>query len=107
MVDGTVSMAQLAQALAYQSEGVGRGQTDTLWMRRFGMRAAVPTVPIAGPLAGTGRVVRRKRLDRMGMSWRTYDLEGDFAGVHTFASLAFNVPDVTGRPVGSQDGAHR
>jgi hypothetical protein len=107
MVDGLIASAQLAQALAYQVEGVAREQTGTLWMRRFGMRADAPRHPVAGPFAVSGQVVRRRRLDRMGRSWRTYDLAGDIDGIRTVASVAFNVPRAVRAAVTDTNGGRR
>lgn len=92
LVDATVCTAQLAQVLAYQLEHVKREETDTLWMRGFGMRTDTPALPITDPLTMSGRVVQRKRLDRMGKSWRTYRMDGGIGGIQAVASLAFNVP---------------
>jgi hypothetical protein len=94
LVDATVCTAQLAQVLAYQLEQVERDETETLWMRGFGMRADTPSVPIGDPIAMSGRVVQRKRLDRMGKSWRIYRMDGDIGGIQAVASVAFNVPGV-------------
>lgn len=91
-IDATVCTAQLAQVLAYHLEAVDRDETDTLWMRRFAMRADTPAVPIAEPVDMAARVLRRWRMDRMGKSWRTYRMDGHIAGITTTASLAFNVP---------------
>lgn len=92
LIDATVCTAQLAQVLAYELEDVDRDETDTLWMRRFRMRLDTPTIPITDPISMAGRVVHRQRIDRMGKSWRIYQLDGHIGGIQTVASLAFNVP---------------
>lgn len=92
LIDATVCTAQLAQVLAYHLEDVDRDATDTLWMRRFGMRRDTPAVPITDPITMFGRVVRRRRVDRMGKSWRLFQMDGDIGGIQAVASLAFNVP---------------
>jgi len=94
MIDATAAMAQLAQALTYHLEGVVRPETETLWMRRLALRSSAPAVPLAGPLHASARVVRRRQLDRMGKSWRTYELDGDIADLSGRASMAFNVPQL-------------
>jgi hypothetical protein len=103
LIDATVCTAQLAQVLAYHREDVHRDQTDTLWMRRFGMRRDTPTLPITDPVTMAGRVLRRRRVDRMGKSWRMYDMDGDIGGIHIVASLAFNVPGAADGEQGDGD----
>lgn len=106
LIDATVCTAQLAQVLAYQLEDVQRAETDTLWMRQFRMRRDTPTIPITDPISMAGRVVHHRRIDRMGKSWRIYQMDGDIGGIHTVASLAFNVPGAASA-TGQRDGSRR
>jgi hypothetical protein len=92
MLDATICGAQLAQVLAYRLEDTDRATTGNFWMRRFGMRSSTPSLPIADPITMSGQVVGRKRIDRMGLSWRIYDLAGTVHGITTTASVAFNMP---------------
>ena len=92
MVDCLVAMAQLAQALMYDLDGVERGETGTLWMRRVAMSARTPYQPITNAFVATGAVVNGRQLDRSGESWSLYDLLGVCQGVETTASLAYLRP---------------
>jgi hypothetical protein len=92
MVDCLVVMAQLAQALMYDVDGVDRGETGTLWMRRIAMSCQTPFQPVANAFVATGQVVKSKRLDRPEASWRLFDLHGICQGIDITASLAFMAP---------------
>lgn len=97
MVDATICAAQLAQVLCYHLEGVERSETDTLWMRRFEMHATAPWGPDLDAFTISARVLRRRRVDRMG-SWRIYDLTGNIGGISATTTLAFNIPGAAARP---------
>lgn len=92
MVDCLIAMAQLAQVLMYDCDGVERGETGNLWMRRVAMSARTPFQPITNAFVATGSVLNGKQLDRAGARWSLYDLSGVCQGISTTASLAYVRP---------------
>jgi hypothetical protein len=92
MLDATISLAQVAQALMYEVDGVERRETGTLWMRRLGMTARTPYQPLANAFVTSAEVVGSKRVDRATAAWRICTLDGQFQGIRATASLAFTRP---------------
>ncbi|MFJ9010367.1 AvrD family protein [Streptomyces canus] len=92
-VDALVGVAQLAQALLYAQDGLLRGSTDTLWMRRFVIGAQTPVRPLGQSFATTVRTAGTRLLTMGGQTWRTSDLAvDDFAGISGRCSLAHRLP---------------
>ncbi|MEU4745631.1 AvrD family protein [Actinosynnema sp. NPDC023658] len=96
MVDCTVVMAQLAQALLYRVDGIERGRSNTLWMRRIDMAAPTPYQPLANPFTISTTVVRDRLLSLAGGTWRASDFVGDCQGFHVAYSLAHQLPTTQG-----------
>lgn len=94
MVDCTVVMAQLAQALLYRVDGIERGRSNTLWMRRIDMAAPTPYQPLANPFTISTTVVRDRLLGLAGGVWRACDFVGDCQGFRVAYSLAHQLPTV-------------
>lgn len=92
-VDALVGVAQLAQALLYAQDGLARGGTDTLWMRRFVIDTRTPVRPLGRDFATTVRTAGTRLLTMGGETWRTADLTvDDFSGISGGCSLAHRLP---------------
>ena len=92
MVDCMSVMAQLAQVLFYQQDGVDRGSTNTLWMRRVAMRSNTPWQPLANPFVVDARVDRTDLAELHGGTWRVTRMVGNFQGIRAQTSLAHLLP---------------
>ncbi|ALV37954.1 AvrD family protein [Streptomyces sp. CdTB01] len=94
-IDALVGVAQLAQALLYAQDGLSRGRTDTLWMRRFVIGARTPVRPLGRSFATNVRTTGTRLVSMRGETWRTADLAvDDFAGIAGRCSLAHRLPAV-------------
>ncbi|MFJ9539691.1 AvrD family protein [Streptomyces sp. NPDC101225] len=92
-VDALVGVAQLAQTLLYAQDGLARGSTDTLWMRRFALETRTPVRPLGRDFATTVRTAGSRLLTMGGQTWRTADLAvDDFSGISGRCSLAHRLP---------------
>jgi hypothetical protein len=93
MLDGLVCLAQLAQALAYRLDGIERGQSHTLWMRRLAQSTAAPPLPATGPVAATVALQRSRVLAFGDGRWRTLDVAGELHGIRARSSIAHQLPE--------------
>ncbi|HEX4703003.1 MAG TPA: AvrD family protein [Pseudonocardiaceae bacterium] len=91
-MDSTLIMAQVAQALLYQLDGLHRSESNTLWMRRIDMSTTRPDHPFTEPVEVSTRVVRTRLLNFAGGVWRVADLTGDCQGIQVTYSLAHELP---------------
>jgi hypothetical protein len=92
MVDCLLSMAQLAQVLAYSLDSVQRAESNTFWMRRLSFSADTPVHALGERFdAGLG-VPRSKLLEVGGSRWRALDLGGHFGAISTNGSIAHALP---------------
>ncbi|MFI9024659.1 AvrD family protein [Streptomyces sp. NPDC053560] len=98
MVDSTIVLAQMAQVLLYELDGIGRAESDTLWMRRIHMTAQSPLQPMLHPFVAATSIVRHKTLPMGGDTWRTADFAGDVQGIHAEYALAHRLPRSAARP---------
>jgi hypothetical protein len=96
MLDALLALAQLAQVLVYECDGLARAQSDTLWMRRCVLARQSPHWPSADTAESTAAIERSSLLNVRGASWRTFEVAGRFDGLHGRASLAHRLP---GEPV--------
>ncbi|MGW7270771.1 AvrD family protein [Streptomyces sp. NPDC054864] len=93
MVDALVGVAQLAQILLYAQDGLSRGNTDTLWMRRFVIRADTPVRPLGQSFTPTVHTANSRLLSMGDARWRTAELAvDDFAGIDGRCWLAHRLP---------------
>jgi Pseudomonas avirulence D protein (AvrD) len=93
MLDGLVCLAQLAQVLAYRLDGIERGQSHTLWMRRLAQEAPAPPLPATGPVAATLALQRSRVLAFGDGRWRTLDVAGELHGIRVRSSIAHQLPE--------------
>lgn len=93
LVDALVGVAQLAQILLYAQDGLSRGNTDTLWMRRFVISADTPVRPLGRSFTPTVRTAHSRLLSMGDARWRTAELSvDDFAGIDGRCWLAHRLP---------------
>ncbi|WP_046500575.1 AvrD family protein [Streptomyces odonnellii] len=93
LVDAIVGVAQLAQILLYAQDGLDRGDSDTLWMRRFVMTARTPVRPLGRSFVPTVRTASSRLLPMGDALWRTAELAvDDFAGIGGRCWLAHRLP---------------
>lgn len=93
-IDCLVVLAQLAQVLTYELDGLARATSNTLWMRRLAMQASRSPQPLDTPLAGVVEVARSGLLSMGEHRWRTLELIGQLMGVRIDAAVAHQLPDV-------------
>ncbi|GAA1912221.1 AvrD family protein [Streptomyces durmitorensis] len=93
LVDALVGVAQLAQILLYAQDGLSRGSSDTLWMRRFVISAGTPVRPLGHSFTPTVRTESSRLLSMGDARWRTAELAvDDFAGIDGRCWLAHRLP---------------
>ncbi|MET7290281.1 AvrD family protein [Streptomyces sp. NPDC005573] len=93
LVDAIVGVAQLAQILLYAQDGLARGDSDTLWMRRFVVNARTPVRPLGRSFVPTVRTASSRLLPMGDALWRTAELAvDDFAGIGGRCWLAHRLP---------------
>ncbi|MPY57612.1 AvrD family protein [Streptomyces spongiae] len=93
LVDALVGVAQLAQVLLYAQDGLSRGSSNTLWMRRFVISTRTPVRPLGRRFTSTVRTAGTRLLSMGGEAWRTADLAvDDFSGIGGRCSLAHRLP---------------
>lgn len=91
-VDCIVTLAQLAQVLAYGIDDIERGQSSTLWMRRLRLTRETPPAPLPEPLAGRVEVARSTRLPFAGAVWRSLEVTGGCGGYACRGAIAHRLP---------------
>ncbi|MEU5952208.1 AvrD family protein [Streptomyces sp. NPDC047525] len=93
LVDALVGVAQLSQILLYAQDGLSRGSSDTLWMRRFVISAGTPVRPLGHSFTPTVRTANSRLLSMGDARWRTAELAvDDFAGIDGRCWLAHRLP---------------
>ena len=92
-----VHHAKLAQVLAYRLDGLDRGESHTLWMRRVALESAAARQPIGDPFVGAVALRRTRRVSYRGDVWRTLDMAGGFLGITARASMAHRLPVLSER----------
>lgn len=92
LVDAFVEALQLGQILIYEMDGLDRGNSNTLWMRRTVIRAGRPDRPVAA--AGRTDVeLRNSRIVSMGQrNWRTCDIVATRPGLSVQCSVGHALP---------------
>lgn len=92
MIDGLVTLAQLAQVLIYELDALDRADSSTLWMRR--VRLERPAAPERLPkrLHAEVRLEKSALLRHAGGVWRTLEVSGSCGDLDCQASLAHRLP---------------
>lgn len=92
MIDAVVSLAQMAQVLTYELDGLERDHSHTFWMRRLAMQRDSPRHPLDARMPAS-IAVENTRLPRLdGNVWRTLDVTGGIAGIAVQAAVAHQLP---------------
>jgi hypothetical protein len=94
-IDGIVIAAQLAQVLLYQIDGVDRGATGTLWMRRASWAYQTPYQPVANPFVATVSTVKNRLIDKGGARWRTAEFQAQLLGLRGSFSVTHALPSAS------------
>ncbi|QEU83710.1 AvrD family protein [Streptomyces viridosporus] len=93
LVDALVGVAQLAQALLYAQDGLSRGNSNTLWMRRFVIGTQTPIRPLGRSFVSTVRTARTRLIGMGGETWRAAELVvDDYSRIGGRCSLAHRLP---------------
>lgn len=92
VVDAAMGVAQLAQALLYELDGIHRADSDTMWMRRIVVDRTSPVQPIDRPLPISTSAVRSLLLTTHGGIWRALDLLGELPGYRATYAIAHRLP---------------
>ncbi|MFE2473146.1 AvrD family protein [Streptomyces mirabilis] len=92
-IDGIVVAGQMTQALLYQLDGVARGATGTLWMRRVAFQSATPHQPVLNPFLARMAATKNQVIERAGSRWRAVDLKTQMLGASGEFSVAHALPN--------------
>jgi len=104
MVDSFVVSLQLGQLLLYLLDGLDRGRSNTLWMRRTVIDRPRPTAARA-PFTVSVRLADQRLVRSRGEAWRTAMIVGDVDGVQTRCAVAHQLP-ATASAAGRAPAAH-
>ncbi|MGA5896245.1 AvrD family protein [Streptomyces venetus] len=91
-VDAMVVVPQLSQSLLYKLDGIDRGESNTLWMRRVTIETDTPRVPLTARLDAVTTITATRLLNHAGGVWRTSDWAGTFQGFRYRYNLAHQLP---------------
>ncbi|WP_419992829.1 AvrD family protein [Streptomyces boninensis] len=96
LIDAFVVNLQLAQVLMYELDSISRADSNTLWMMQTVLEAAaVPTaLPDRPEAAAAARaaLTGKRLLPLRGGTWRSVEIEGEFAGASLRCSFAHELP---------------
>jgi hypothetical protein len=93
MIDSIVLTAQLAEVVLYRTDGLERGQTDTMWLRSLTMESPDPRRTSAGGFSGATAVTKNRTLELDGARWRVLDMVAYCQGIEQTHSVAHRLPE--------------
>ncbi|MGV9449697.1 AvrD family protein [Streptomyces sp. NPDC003635] len=93
LIDTFVTSLQLGQILLYETDGISRGASNTLWMRTTALRASAEPDPIRYETPLDVRLENSTLLRRDEEIWRAADIVGRLAGNTVRCSVAHRLPD--------------
>ncbi|MFM9445715.1 AvrD family protein [Streptomyces acidiscabies] len=93
MVDAIAVMGQLAQILMYELDGLTRGGSDTLWLRRAELATDLPLRAVDRAFPVHARVADSRLVDIDDHQWRVCDLSYGFHGITGTFSVTHRLPD--------------
>ncbi|WP_075731623.1 AvrD family protein [Streptomyces acidiscabies] len=93
MVDAIAVMGQLAQILMYELDGLTRGGSDTLWLRRAELATDLPLRAVDRAFPVHARVADSRLVDIDDRRWRVCDLSYGFHGITGTFSVTHRLPD--------------
>ncbi|MEV0175061.1 AvrD family protein [Streptomyces sp. NPDC050803] len=92
LIDTFVTSLQLGQILLYETDGISRGASNTLWMRTTVLRASAEPDPIRYETPLDVRLENSALLRRDEEMWRAADIVGQLAGNTVRCSVAHRLP---------------
>ncbi len=92
LIDTFVTSLQLGQILLYETDGISRGASNTLWMRTTVLRASAEPDPIRYETPLDVRLENSTLLRRENETWRAADIVGRLAGNTVRCSVAHRLP---------------
>lgn len=93
LIDTFVTSLQLGQILLYETDGISRGASNTLWMRTTVLQASAEPDPIRYETPLDVRLENSTLLRRDEEIWRAADIVGRLAGNTVRCSVAHRLPD--------------
>ncbi|MFC4032354.1 AvrD family protein [Streptomyces polygonati] len=94
LIDSFVVALQLGQILLYETDGMKRGESNTLWMRRTTLTAGPAELrPAGGSSRETTSLEDAALVPAQGGLWRTATIVGDVRGVRTRCVVTHRLPD--------------
>ncbi|MGW2701234.1 AvrD family protein [Streptomyces sp. NPDC001340] len=93
LVDTFVTSLQLGQILLYETDGISRGTSNTLWMRTTVLTAGVEPESIRYETPLSVRLENSELLQRDNETWRAADIVGSLAGNTVRCSVAHRLPE--------------
>jgi len=92
-VDCIVALAQLAQVLAYDIDGIEREASNTFWMRRLAMSSGTPLHPLDTCFDAVVDATSSRLLKIGPGFWRVLELSGHLGAIQAQSSAAHALPD--------------
>ncbi|MGI5187385.1 AvrD family protein [Promicromonospora sp. CA-289599] len=90
LVDVFVAALQLGQVLLYELDGLDRGSSSTLWMRRTTIRTDRP-LPVGSPVPARVALERGRLVERDGEPWRLADIVAEIGPYRVVCSVAHQI----------------
>lgn len=95
LIDAFVVALQLGQILLYRLDGIERGTSNTLWMRRTVICADSPHRPANRSYPVTARLADPLVIQARGGTWRTGEIDCALAGVSVRCAVTHQLPAAT------------
>ncbi|WP_328858952.1 AvrD family protein [Williamsia herbipolensis] len=92
-VEHIVAVAQAAQALLYDLDGVSRASSNTLWMRSYHAKRTLAPVAFDGPAALRSSIVDHETVEMTDGLWSVSEWEASCADVTSTFEVAHRLPD--------------
>ncbi|MDN3029070.1 AvrD family protein [Streptomyces sp. S.PB5] len=93
MIDAITVTGQLAQVLLYEIDGIDRGDSDTLWLRKAALSTRMPLRTLEHPFSAHVRIEDSRLLIIADDTWRVCDFGYAFHGITGGFSVAHRLPD--------------
>lgn len=93
MINSILLTAQLAEVILYRTDGIERGQSDTMWLRSISMESPDPRRPALGRFSGALAVTKNRTVELGGARWRILDTVAYCHGIEQTGSVAHRLPD--------------
>lgn len=90
--DAIVCLAQLAQAISYELDGLDRDETANFWLRRLNIDLTTPRLRLGDVVTTTVQVDRSGTVRLAGETWRTLRLGARGPGLRAVADVAHVLP---------------